>query len=55
MKLRFIGEDGSMGLRSLMVYDVKISSTRDYIWVEWNGGICPYPSPKSFSNNWEVA
>ena len=53
IKLRFIGKDKSMGLRKGNIYNVHLSSESNYIWVQWNNGICPYTSPKSFSMNWE--
>ena len=53
IKLRFIGEDGSMGLRKGQIYNIWLSSASNYILVRWNKGVCPYTSPKSFSMNWE--
>lgn len=54
MRLKFIGENGSMGLTHGKTYDVKVVSTDYYIWVEWGFcKVCPYDSPQSFSNNWE--
>lgn len=53
MYLKFIGEDGSMGLRNGINYKVKITSDDAFIWVHWNGGECPYLSPQSFAANWK--
>lgn len=57
MKLRFIGADGSMGLRRHHVYDVDIRSTKyGFIMAEWyDGGLvrCPYTSPQAVAANWE--
>ena len=35
MKLKFIGEDGSMGLRTGEVYDTRIFIKGECLWVEW--------------------
>lgn len=57
MLLRFIGADGSMGLKKGQVYIVKISTTLEHIIVKWTGvgscGSCPYSSPQTFAANWE--
>lgn len=54
MRLRFIGTDGSMNLNHGKVYDVKVTSHKEYIWVKiglfWQ---CPYSSPQTFADNWE--
>lgn len=60
MKLRFIGIDGSMGLRHGNIYKVSLSSNDKYIiaFIErnyLNGFSCPYGSPQAFAKNWEVA
>ena len=59
MKLRFIGIDGSMGLKHGETYKVCLSSNADYIVVFFyfeNGDYdcCPYSSPLSFAKNWEA-
>lgn len=55
MFLKFIGDDGSMGLRKGMVYRVKVFSRAGYILVCWDFcSKCPYTSPQAFANNWEV-
>ena len=61
MKLKFIGEDGSMGLRRGNVYTVTIGSlpSEPYIYVQWPVGLhktyyCPYSSPATLAKNWEV-
>lgn len=58
MRLKFIGADGSMGLKHGKVYSVNICSSSAYIWVEWRGifgdkRACPYSSPATFAANWE--
>ena len=57
MLLKFIGEDGSMGLKKDTVYRVKISANFDRIWVHVDGKTkvinCPYNSIKALLNNWE--
>ena len=56
MKLRFMGEDGSMGLTNGQVYDCIIESRYDNVWVIWltdNPGSCPYTSLKVLLHNWE--
>lgn len=62
MKLQFIGMDGSMGLRTGEVYDIRISIDEKYIWVEWKVACygpfatkrCPYVSVQLFAQNWEL-
>lgn len=59
MKLKFIGEDGSMGLRTGEVYDTRIFIKGEYLWVEWKVNLytvksCPYISTQSFAQNWEL-
>ena len=59
MNLKFIGEDGSMGLKHGEVYDTSIVCTfhDKYITVKWldHDGVfrlCPYSSPAAFAANW---
>lgn len=59
MKLKFIGEDGSMGLRTGEVYDIRIFIKGECLWVEWKVNLytvksCPYISTQSFAQNWEL-
>lgn len=59
MKLKFIGEDGSMGLRTGEIYDTRIFIKGEYLWVEWKASLysvksCPYTSTQSFAQNWEL-
>ena len=53
MYLKFIGQDGSMGLRRGEIYKVKITSNKRYMWVNigmwWS---CPYSSPQTLAENW---
>jgi hypothetical protein len=53
MYLRFIGENGSMGLVHGRIYNVDVISKGEYIYVKW-GFIrrCPYYTPQSFAENW---
>lgn len=59
MMLRFIGEDGSLGLEHGEVYEVKVFSREKWIWVSWKPrsgephNSCPYSSPLAFASNWE--
>ena len=53
MRLKFIGEDRSMGLRTNRVYRVEVRTSYNSIWVcIGNGWKCPYSSPQSFAANW---
>ena len=54
MKLRFVGEDGSMGLKNGEVYDTRIFIKGKFLWVEWKVNLfavksCPYSSTKAFA------
>lgn len=61
MLLRFIGKDGSMGLRHGRVYDVAIKAVMgSYGFIEvgwktrgWRTEWCPYSSPAALAKNWE--
>ena len=55
-KMRFIGEDGSMGLKKGKAYFVRIYTKLGHIVVCWdNAGnkVCPYSSIKTLCENWE--
>lgn len=59
MNLKFIGTDGSMGLKHGEVYDVRVGAHRGdaVIIVQWgfvgaNPIYCPYSSPAAFAANW---
>ena len=56
MKLRFIGEDGSMGLKHGKIYEVDITIPKyGYIIVEWYNPYltrCPYKSLSALCANW---
>lgn len=57
MKLKFIGTDGSMGLKYGNVYKVHVRSNDKYIilFIEKNflrGLECPYDTPQAFAKNW---
>lgn len=53
MYMKFIGQDGSMGLRLGKVYKTRIYSNDGLIFVQWNSGCCPYSSPQSLAANWK--
>lgn len=58
MKLEFIGEDGSMGLRHGEVYECHVVSCAPYVYVFWYVDQkymrkCPYSSLKTLLQNWE--
>ena len=61
MKLRFIGQNGSMGLTHGRIYKVSLRTRHNCIVAEiyrnfWDDAIiCPYSSPQAFANNWELA
>ena len=58
MNLKFIGTDGSMGLKHGEVYEVSVHCTfkDEVIRVKWykhpNSIECPYSSPAAFAANW---
>lgn len=52
MYLKFIGENGSMGLQRDSIYKVKITSDKNYIYIWCGFGRIPYSSPQSFAANW---
>ena len=66
MKLRFIGADGSMGLKHGEVYETRPNGRfcDRYFWLDvahiHNDGhseiiaVGPYSSPQSFAKNWEA-
>lgn len=52
--MKFIGEDGSMGLRHGQTYKVKTFYKNGYLYVKWGlFRMCPYESMKSLYKNWE--
>lgn len=60
MLLRFIGKDGSMGLRHGKNYQTSINTSLDnrFIclkWIDEDGKpcVCPYSSPQTLAMNWE--
>jgi hypothetical protein len=57
MLLRFVGENGSMGLVRGIVYDVDIISGHKYVYVKWvnekgNFVQCPYSSIEQLVSSW---
>lgn len=60
MKLKYIGEDGQMGLEHGKEYKCVIHTTGRYIKVSWENGNKfagnwnkPYPSLKAVCREWE--
>lgn len=54
IKMRFIGQDGSLGLRYGRVYDAELNVKDNLVWVEWKSGRCPYDSITNFLANWNT-
>ena len=59
MKLRFIGTDGSLGLKHGAIYNVTLKTIDRYVvaiiktgWISET--ICPYGSMQAFAKNWEI-
>lgn len=57
MYMKFIGKDGSMGLKHGRFYNTKNFSKNGLIFVQWVNNFhgikcCPYKSPQSFAANW---
>lgn len=53
MYLRYIGENGSLGLAYGQIYRVTVDTQQGRVIVRWDSGYCPYTSLKAFMNNWE--
>lgn len=57
MKMRYIGEHGSMGLVRGKEYKVSINTRYNYIVVTWSDfrgkHACPYATIKAMLQNWE--
>lgn len=54
MLMKFIGKDGSMGLKHGKIYEVTIESRYPYYWVRWGAyKACPYDSRYGLEANWE--
>ena len=52
---KFIGRDGSMGLRNGRIYKIKITIEQEMVIVKCRyGWRCPYSSVVAFLNNWEM-
>ena len=60
IKARFIGEDGSMGLKKGRVYLIRLYTLNGHICVSWTPSsehpnkVCPYSSLKTLCENWET-
>lgn len=53
LKLRFIGKDGSMGLKTNGIYKVQCKIIKDYIILNINGLGVPY-TLSGFMANWKT-
>lgn len=58
IRARFIGEDGSMGLKKGGTYLVLIYTMHGHVCVSWSltgnpNKVCPYSSLKKLCENWE--
>lgn len=53
MKFKFIGKDGSLGLRKGAVYTIRTSIQNNLLWVNWGNDFCPYRNLEAFFRNWE--
>lgn len=54
VRLVFVGENGSMGLRTGQAYEVDIYSGNGYIYVKWDElSACPYESLSALYKNWK--
>ena len=51
---RFVGKDGSMGLRTGEVYAIDIYRRGGRIWVDWAGGLCPYDTVGAIKRIWVI-
>lgn len=59
MRLRFIGADGSLGLKHGQTYDIKLNTFGKYVIATIKTGwisdtICPYSSMQALAKNWEI-
>lgn len=52
MRLRYIGQNGSMGMNFGRIYRLKIEPWRDGVLVTSGGFRCPYASDELFWQNW---
>lgn len=54
MFCKFVGKDGSMGLKHGRVYDCILTEKHGYYWMIWDEGECPYYTMQSLRRNWEL-
>lgn len=69
MEAKFIGSNGSMGLRHGQTYNITITKDSNYTWVTWKpksivliawqllAGIpcrCPYHNEQTLRKNWDI-
>jgi hypothetical protein len=52
VRLRFIGQDGSMGLKFGEIYQASVETKRDGTTQMTRPVICPYASDEAFARNW---
>lgn len=59
MRLKFIGTNGSLGLKHGETYKIELKTGETYILAYIYNGTniipCPYSSPQTFAANWERA
>lgn len=53
LKLRFVGQNGSMGLKTNSIYQVQCRIVKDYIMLNINGFGVPY-TLIGFMANWKT-
>lgn len=61
MTAKFIGTNGSMGLKTDVIYPISIETSQDgkYIWVKIRNPqthetkLCPYSSLEKLTENWK--
>jgi len=60
MRARFIGTDGSLGLRHGRIYNIKLFPSRYKLLIvqiktDWiSDTVCPYETLMGFYKNWEI-
>lgn len=54
MKFKFIGTDGSMGLKKNSVHIIETSIEHNLLWVTSEDNSCPYSNLEKFFENWEM-
>lgn len=54
MKFKFIGTDGSMGLKKNSIHTIRTSIANNLLWATWENNSCPYKNLEAFLANWEM-